>query len=122
VLGDDWGRQQAANILGAVAVNPGAGGIAATGAGIGMGVAAGGIFGNMANQMLSPMQQQTQQPSTPQPSGRFNQKTTDEPPTPTTATADDPVESLKKLKDMLDMELIEQSEFDTKKAEIMSRM
>jgi membrane protease subunit (stomatin/prohibitin family) len=57
VLGDDWGKQQAANILGKVAENPGAGGVAAAGAGIGMGVAAGGIFGNMANQMFSPMQQ-----------------------------------------------------------------
>jgi len=121
VLGDDWGRQQAANILGAVAMNPGSGGVAAAGAGLGMGMAAGGIFGNMANQMFSPMQQQTPQPTTPQPSGRFAQKVADAPATPS-VSSDDPVATLKKLKDMLDMGLIEQAEFDAKKAEIMSRM
>ena len=120
VLGDDWGKQQAANILGSVAENPGAGGIAAAGAGLGMGMAAGGIFGNMANQMFSPMQQQPT-PTAPQPSGRFAQKTTDTPIAPSGGT-DDPVATLKKLKDMLDLGLIEQAEFDAKKAEIMSRM
>lgn len=121
VLGDDWGKQQAANILGTVAANPGAGGVAAAGAGIGMGVAAGGLFGNMANQMFAPMQQQSQQPVAPQPSGRFTQKSEDSPPAQN-SSGDDPVASLKKLKDMLDLGLIEQAEFDSKKAEIMSRM
>ncbi|MDR2570038.1 MAG: SHOCT domain-containing protein, partial [Oscillospiraceae bacterium] len=121
VLGDDWGRQQAANILGAVATNPGAGGVAAAGAGLGMGMAAGGIFGNMANQMFSPMQQQAPGPTAPQPSGRFTQKTADTPTAPSSGS-DDPVASLKKLKEMLDIGLIEQAEFDAKKAEIMSRM
>ena len=121
VLGDDWGRQQAANILGAVAVNPGAGGVAATGAGIGMGVAAGGIFGNMANQMFAPMQQQPSPQAAPQPSGRFSQKPVDTPAS-TGSSTDDPVASLKKLKDMLDLGLIEQAEYDAKKTEIMSRM
>lgn len=74
ILGDDWGKQQAANILGKVAENPGAGGIAAAGAGLGMGMAAGGAFGSMAQQMFSPMQQQAQPPAAPQPSGRFTQK------------------------------------------------
>ena len=36
ILGDDWARQQAANILGDLANNPGAGGVAAAGAGMGM--------------------------------------------------------------------------------------
>jgi len=121
VLGDGWGKQQAANILGTLAANPGAGGMAATGAGLGMGMAAGGIFGGMANQMFNPMQQQTQAPPPQQPSGRFTQKSADPPPTQTTQ-ADDPVATLKKLKEMLDLGLIEQAEFDAKKAEIMSRM
>ena len=120
VLGDDWGRQQAANILGTVAANPGAGGVAAAGAGIGMGVAAGGVFGNMANQMFAPMQTQTP-PASPTPTGRFAQKTAD-----TQAAAEggapDPVATLKKLKEMLDLGLIEQNEYDTKKTEVMSRM
>ena len=120
VLGDDWGRQQAANILGAVAANPGSGGVAAAGAGLGMGMAAGGIFGNMANQMFSPMQQQAP-PTAPQPSGRFTQKSAAAAPAPS-GGGDDPVAALKKLKEMLDLGLIEQAEYDTKKAEIMSRM
>jgi len=121
VLGNDWGRQQAANILGTVAANPGSGGVAAAGAGLGMGVAAGGVFGNMAQQMFMPMQQQSPPPAAPQPSGRFTQKSADTPVTPNGGT-DDPVTTLKKLKDMLDLGLIEQAEFDAKKAEIMSRM
>ena len=120
VFGDDWARVQAADILGRVADNPGSGGIAATGAGLGMGVAAGGVFGNMANQMFAPMQQQSQ-PVAPQPSGRFTQKPADTPPVQSGST-DDPVSTLKKLKDMLDLGLIEQAEYDTKKAEIISRM
>ena len=36
IMGEDWGRQQAANILGDLARNPGAGGVGAMGAGMGM--------------------------------------------------------------------------------------
>ena len=119
VLGDDWGRQQAANILGTVAANPGSGGIASAGAGLGMGMAAGNVFGGMAQQMFAPMQAPPVQPSTPQPSGRFTQKSAETSPSP---SVDDPVTSLKKLKELLDLGLIEKAEFDTKKAEIMNRM
>ena len=118
VLGEDWGRQQAATILGTLAANPGAGGVAAAGAGLGMGMAAGGVFGSMAQQMFTPMQQQPVTSAVPQPSGRFTQKSADMPPTHT----DDPVAILKKLKDMLDLGLIEQAEYAAKKTEIMNRM
>jgi membrane protease subunit (stomatin/prohibitin family) len=65
ILGQDWGRQQAANILGDMANNPGAGGgVAAAGAGMGMGLAAGGAFGGLANQMFAPMAQNVQTTST----------------------------------------------------------
>jgi len=121
ILGNDWGRQQAANILGTLAANPGSGGVAATGAGIGMGMAAGGVFGNMAQQMFTPLQQSVPPSAAPQASGRFTQKSADVPPASGGVT-DDPVATLKKLKDMLDLGLIEQTEFDSKKAEIMSRM
>jgi membrane protease subunit (stomatin/prohibitin family) len=124
VLGDDWGRQQAANILGDLARNPGAGGIGAMGAGMGMGAAAGSVFGNMANQMFAPMNQQNQQPlqqSQPMPSGRFTPKGVDTPERQNN-TEEDPIQILGKLKKMLDAGLIEQSEYDTKKAEILSRM
>jgi membrane protease subunit (stomatin/prohibitin family) len=68
-----------------------------------MGIGAGGAFGGMAQQMFAPVQQQ--------------------PTTPTqNAAADDPVATLKKLKDMLDLGLISQSDFDTKKTEIMNRL
>ncbi|CAG7654001.1 SPFH domain-containing protein [Paenibacillus allorhizosphaerae] len=60
VLGQDWGRQQSTEILKELAANPGAGGVAAAGAGLGMGIAAGGVFGDLASQMLMPMANQTQ--------------------------------------------------------------
>lgn len=129
VLGDDWGKQQAANILGDLARNPGAGGIGAMGAGMGMGMAAGSVFGNMANQMFSPMNQgmpqnvpQQQPQTTPAPGGRFAPKGATAPQTATQSPAEDPIEVLGRLKKMLDAGLIEQAEYDSKKQEILSRM
>lgn len=113
VLGDAWGKQQAANILGTLAGNPGTGGLAAAGAGVGMGMAAGSVFGGMAQQMFAPMPQAAP-PRTPPPAGQ--------PPAAGAAAAEDPVATLKKLKEMLDLGLIEQAEFNAKKTEIMSRM
>jgi hypothetical protein len=75
----------------------------------------------MAQQMFAPMQQQTPSSVAPQPSGRFTQKSADTHPQ-TAGDVNDPVATLKKLKDMLDLGLIEQAEFDSKKAEIMGRM
>lgn len=126
VLGEDWGRQQATNILGDLARNPGAGGVGAMGAGMGMGVAAGSVFGNMANQMFEPMNQQTPQqppqPSQPTPSGRFAPKGSGTSQPSSQSQAEDPMETLGKLKKMLDAGLIEQAEYDAKKAEVLSRM
>lgn len=129
VLGDDWGKQQAANILGDLARNPGAGGIGAMGAGMGMGMAAGSVFGNMANQMFAPMSQGTpqnapqQQPqATPAPGSRFAPKGATAPQTTPQSPVEDPIEVLGKLKKMLDAGLIEQAEYDSKKQEILSRM
>lgn len=128
-LGENWARKQAAGILGDLARNPGAGGVGAMGAGMGMGMAAGSVFGNMANQMFAPMssgQQYQQQPFQQPPlqqstvqGGRFAPKGTVQPPQP---SSEDPMEVLGKLKKMLDAGLIEQSEYDAKKAEILSRM
>lgn len=126
VLGNDWGRQQAANILGDLARNPGAGGAASMGAGMGMGVAAGSVFGNMANQMFAPMNQQAPQqpvhPSQPTPSGRFAPKGAGATQPAAQSLAEDPMEILGKLKKMLEAGLIEQAEYDAKKAEVLSRM
>lgn len=126
ILGDDWGRQQAANILGDLANNPGAGGVAAAGAGMGMGLGAAGAFGSMAQQMFSPMSgninQQPQQPVQSAPSGRFTQKGASMNSTTNSSSAEDSLETLSKLKKLLDAGLIEQSEYDAKKAEILNRM
>ena len=121
VLGDDWGKQQAANILSGLSTNPGSGGsAAAAGAGIGMGMAAGSAFGNMAQQMFTPMNTQTTHQNTPtQPSSRFIQKSAS---SKNQKDSDNPVVKLKKLKEMLDLGLIEQEEYDSKKTEIMNRM
>lgn len=124
ILGEDWGRQQAANILGTLASNPGAGGVAAAGAGVGMGIGAAGAFGAMAQQMFAPMHPgfstQPQQPVQTPPSGRFTQKGATQ--SGGQPAAEDPLEVLSKLKKLLDAGLIEQSEYDAKKAEILSRM
>ncbi len=131
ILGNDWGRQQAANILGDLARNPGAGGVGAMGAGMGMGMAAGNVFGNMANQMFAPMNQQShhddpiQHQHQPVVSGRYAPKGTmqpDEQLQQTKPSSEDPVEVLAKLKKMLDAGLITQEQYNAKVNEVMSRM
>jgi membrane protease subunit (stomatin/prohibitin family) len=98
ILGENWGKQQAANILGNLSENPGGGGIASAGAGIGMGLAAGNAFSEMSQQMFS------------------------QPKEPCSSVNDDPVSALKKLKEMFDLGLIEKAEFETKKSEILKRI
>lgn len=126
-MGDNWQKLQAAQILRDLANNPGAGGIAAGGAGIGLGVAAAGVFGGMAQQLMTPMnvggQQTTPQPVQQQatPSGRFSAKgnvanNKDE------SASQNPIEVLGQLKQMLDLGLIDKSAYDAKVAEILSRM
>lgn len=99
-LGINWAQQQSAEILKTMAENPGniAGQV---GAGIGMGAAAGNAFGNMANQMFNNV------PGMNQPQMTNNE---------------DPMEKLAKLKKMLDAGLIEQADFDSKKAEILANI
>ena len=126
ILSNDWGRVQGVGILKDLANNPGAGGVAAAGAGMGMGIGAAGAFGSIAQQVFAPAQNgfAPQQPSNPThntPSGRFTQKSASSAPA-NTANAEDPMEVLGKLKKLLDAGLIEQAEYDAKKAEILSRM
>ncbi len=121
VLGDDWGRQQAANILGTLAANPGSGGVASVGAGIGMGMAAGNVFADMAQHLFSPMQPQT--PVFPQPPGEVTQRSDHfAPSSGTSSNNEDPVATLQKLKQLLDLGLIDHIEYDAKKTEVMRRM
>ncbi len=98
ILGNDWQKVQNVEIMKDIANNEGsAGGIASMGAGLGMGLGTLGAFGNVSQQTLNN-------------NGNGN------------APAEDPLETLTKLKKMLDAGLIEQSEYDAKKAEILSRM
>lgn len=116
ILGDDWGRVQGAGILKDLANSPGAGGVASAGAGMGMGIGAAGAFGSIAQQVFAPAHNgfTSQQPTNP------TQKSA-EPATPA-GNAGDPMETLGKLKKLLDAGLIEQAEYDAKKAEILSRL
>ena len=106
-----------------VAINPAAGGIASAGAGLGMGMAAGNAFAQMATTAFS----QPQQPQAPQqPMGfggqnRFGVNNGQQQPSQQPAQPD-PMESLMKMKQMLDAGLITQDIYNTKVAEIMSRM
>lgn len=129
ILGNDWARVQGVGVLRDLANNPGAGGVAAAGAGMGMGIGAAGAFGSIAQQVFAPANNgfnpnPVNTPMQNTPSGRFTQKQA----TPQTASEtpstskDDPMETLSKLKKLLDAGLIEQAEYDAKKAEILSRM
>lgn len=126
ILGDDWARQQSAEILRDLANNPGAGGVASAGAGMGLGFAAGGAFGSMAQNMFAPLggSAQQQQSVSPQTSNRFQQAPTQPTAAPAqqTQAPEDPMAVLGKLKQLLDAGLIEQAEYDAKKAEVLSRM
>ena len=102
-----------------VAINPGAGGIASAGAGLGMGMAAGNAFATMATTAFS-QQQPPQAPPQPMSFGgqnRFGVNNGQQ-----QSVQIDPVESLMKMKQMLDAGLITQEVYDAKVAEIMSRM
>lgn len=125
ILGEDWGRQQAANILTNLSMNPGAGGVAAEGAGLGMGIAAGSAFGSLAQEMFAPMHSTysaAPQPVQPSSGSRFVQQGAQAPGQGQGAGHGDPVEALKQIKAMFDAGLITQDEFEAKKAEILSRM
>lgn len=119
ILGDDWGRQQAANILSDLAANPGAGGVAAAGAGMGMGIGAGGAFSSMAQQMFTPITNINNQANPPYTSSSRFQQSDDTYKVVDEAQKQDPVTVLSNLKRMLDAGLIEQSEYDGKKREIL---
>ena len=141
-LGDQWAQQQSVNIMTKMAENSRGGGIADASMGLGMGMAAGAMFGNMAQQTFNPMQQQMQQPMMQQqmmqqpmmqqqmmqqpmmqqPMQQQMQQPMQQPMQQQAAPAQDPMEVLAKLKKMLDAGLIEQAEYDAKKAEVLSQM
>lgn len=102
-----------------VAVNPGAGGVASAGAGIGMGMAAGSAFATMASTAFNQVPQQQAPPQTAGFGGanRFGGAPQQEAP-----AQPDPMETLAKMKKMLEAGLISQQQYDDKVAEVLSRM
>ena len=122
ILGGDWGRIQGASILRDLANNPGAGGVAAAGAGMGMGLGAAGAFGAIAQNVFAPAYngftaQSQEQPYQQSASGRFGQQAQNQAPP---AASQDRVSKLRELKQLLDEGLIDQSEYDATKAEILN--
>lgn len=96
-LGDSWDKQQSVNILGKMAENTsGAGGMMGVGIGMSTGAQAGGAFSAMAGSVFG---------SDSQNSG-----------------VGDPMETMKKLKEMLDAGLITNDEYEKKKEEVLARM
>ena len=134
LLGENWAKMRAAEILQTLAENPGAGGVAATGAGLQMGIAAGSAFSGLANQMFSAYPGANQQHSVQNTmfnshSNRYTQADTDEDAPavgsahPSAGSAEDAdIAALEKLKTMLEKGLIPQSVYDQKMSEILSRM
>lgn len=120
ILGDDWAKPQAAKILRDLANNPEAGSIGSKGAGIGMGMASAGVFANMAQQMFAPMSNSMQSPIQQQPTGRFTQKPAAQ--QSTEHSFDEELERLAKLKKMYDSGLIDLSEYEEKKKQLMDKI
>ena len=100
-MGNAYTTIKGMDMLQAIAENPGAGGVAGMGAGIGMGMAAGSTFANITQTVFS---------------GNQNPQTT------AAVTQPDPMESLQKMKQMLDAGLIPQNVYDQKVAEILNRL
>lgn len=134
ILGDNWDKQKQFELMRDVANNPGSGGIAGAGAGLGMGFGMGGAFGQMAGGMFSNSNGFTPGSVVADPLDKINQNNSDryqqtgnEETASTESESDndaqtDPVKSLKKLKQMLDLNLISQETYDEKMQEILSRM
>ena len=146
-LGNQWAAQQSFEIMNKMAENKGEGsGAMGVGMDLGMGMATGMAFAGMAQQTFAnvqqpygqmPQQPYGQMPQQPygqapqqpygqapqQPYGQMPQQPYGQAPQqPAAAPAEDPMETLAKLKKLLDAGLIEQAEYDAKKAEVLSRM
>lgn len=117
-----WEKFQGREILKDLANNPGAGGVASAGAGLGMGIAAGSMVGDIAKSVFSTMQQ-PQQPQQPVQQGGGNSRFGVAGTSPAATNPDDEMmNKLTKLKQMLDKGMITQEEFEGTKKQIMAKM
>lgn len=105
-LGSNYAMVKGMEALQASAENPNGGGMANMGMGMGMGMAAAQMFGGMfGGQQMQQPQQQPQQTAAP-----------------TQPAEPDPMETLAKLKKMLDAGLIPQAAYDAKVQEVLAKM
>lgn len=125
-LGTDWARIKAAEIMQTLAENPGAGGVAASGAGLGMGMAAGSVFSSIAKEMFSPFEgfEPTLQPSFGE-SGRFvqiNDEGNGSATNDSNVVGIDYMKNLTDAKALLDAGLITQEDYNQTKNEILNKL
>ena len=119
-MGSAYTTIKGMEMLQTIAENPGAGGLASAGAGIGMGMAAGTAFNNIAQSVFGGTMQTPVQPQQQTFGGqsRFGGGQ----PQSINEIQPDPMESLQKMKQLLDAGLITQDVYDNKVAEILSRL
>lgn len=124
ILGDNWERQKQFELMKDVANNPT--NLAGMGAGIGAGIGMGGAFSSMANGMFNNSSGFSQGSNVDNPLDRINQNNTQHSDTTQQqseeAPQSDPIGTLKKLKQMLDLDLITQETYNKKSAEIISKI
>lgn len=122
VLGEDWARAKAADILVELAQNPGSGGVAGVSAGMGMGMAAAPVFSNIAQQMFGTVTQ-TPLDSAPVAASRTNRFELRQNAEPASADENDDFEkSIIQLQFMLKQGAITQEQHAAKIQEILDRM
>ncbi len=140
-LGDAWGRVQADKRISEIAKNPGSGGLANMGAGIGMGIGAMGMVGNMVQSAYGSMGggYAPGQPGAPGQFGpqggpsRFTQQQpgagaqqsgagAQQAPQVPAAQQEDVFAAMEKLNKMYAAGFLTEEEYKAKKAEILSRM
>lgn len=125
-LGADWARIKAAEIMQTLAENPGAGGVAASGAGFGMGMAAGSVFSSIAKEMFSPFEKQEPIPQQHLGgSGRFvqvNDEDSNNVSDNSNEKTNDYMKNLADTKALLDAGLITQEDYNQTKNEILNKL
>ena len=123
ILGDNYRLVKGMEIMKDVANNQSSGGLAGAGVGLGMGVAAGGVMGEMARGIFGGAAPQQAAPNM-QAAGVAGAAAgaAAAGAAAAGAAAEDPFEKLAKLKKMLDAGLIEQDEYNAAKKNILANM